>query len=416
LRIPPYTPDPGADVDRAKNPFAPGAGHQPPELAGRDRIIEDADVALKRIIARRPDRGHLLLGLRGVGKTVLLNRIERLAMELQYHVALIEAPEEKPLAELLLPKLRAVLVKLSRRERAKELAVRGLGIVRSFAGAFKVTLAGAEIEVKAEEGIADSGDLESDLPDLLIAVGEAAAADGSGVAILIDEVQYLSTKDLSALIVAMHRVSQRNLPVVLFGAGLPQIAKLAGDAKSYAERLFRFPPIDKLDEAAAAAAIRKPIMEEGAEIENDAIQLICDRTQGYPYFLQEWGYHSWDTAPASPIKVADVEAASIDATTRLDEDFFRVRFDRLTDREKDYMRGMADLGPGPHGSGEIAAALKIDVRSAAPLRDALIRKGMIYSEKHGHNGFTVPMFDDFMRRVMPDWAAPPPRKGGKKRS
>lgn len=397
-------------MNRANNPFAPGAGHQPPELAGRDRIIEDASVALARIIKGRPDRGHILLGLRGVGKTVLLNRIESIALELGYHVALVEAPEEKPLAELLLPKLKGILVKLSRQERAKDLALRGLGVLRSFASAFKITLGGVEIEVSAEEGVADSGDLETDLPALLLAAGEAAAAAGSGVAILIDELQYLSSGDLSALIVAMHRVSQRNEPVVLFGAGLPQIAKLAGDAKSYAERLFRYPPVDKLDDGAAEAAIRKPIEDEGADIQPTAVSLICERTQGYPYFLQEWGYHSWDTAPSSPITVDDVEAASIDAANRLDEDFFRVRFDRLTDREKDYMRAMAELGPGPHRSGDIAGELKIELRSAAPLRDSLIKKGMIYSEKHGRNGFTVPMFDDFMRRAMPDWIAPAPRK------
>lgn len=397
-------------MNRANNPFAPGAGHQPPELAGRDRIIEDASVALARIIKGRPDRGHILLGLRGVGKTVLLNRIETIALGLGYHVALIEAPEEKPLAELLLPKLKGILVKLSRQERAKDLALRGLGVLRSFASAFKIALGGVEIEVSAEEGVADSGDLETDLPAMLLTTGEAAAAAGSGVAILIDELQYLSSRDLSALIVAIHRVSQRNQPVVLFGAGLPQIAKLAGDAKSYAERLFRYPPVDKLDDGAAEAAIRKPIEDEGAGIQPEAVSLIRERTQGYPYFLQEWGYHSWDTAPHSPITVNDVEDASIDATNRLDEDFFRVRFDRLTDREKDYMRAMAELGPGPHRSGDIAAELKIELRSAAPLRDSLIKKGMIYSEKHGRNGFTVPMFDDFMRRAMPEWTAPAPRR------
>lgn len=403
-------------MDRTRNPFAPGAGHQPPELAGRDKIIEDASVALARIVKGRPDRGHLLLGLRGVGKTVLLNRIEKIALDLGYHVALIEAPEEKPLAELLLPKLKSILVKLSRQERAKDLALRGLGILRGFASAFKVTLGGVEIEVNPEEGVADSGDLETDLPAMLIAAGEAAAAAGSGVAILIDEVQYLSAGDLSALIVAMHRVSQRGQPVVLFGAGLPQIAKLAGDSKSYAERLFRYPPVDKLDPEAAEAAIRKPIEEEGAAIEPEAVHLIRERTQGYPYFLQEWGYHAWDLAERSPITVEDVDTASVDATNRLDEDFFRVRFDRLTDREKDYMRAMAELGPGPHRSGDIAAELKIELGSAAPLRDNLIKKGMIYSEKHGRNGFTVPMFDDFMRRAMPDWTPPAPRKAGAKKA
>lgn len=400
-------------MDRTRNPFAPGAGHQPPELAGRDRIIEDASVALSRIIGGRADRGHLLLGLRGVGKTVLLVRIEKLAVELGYHVALIEAPEGKPLADLLLPKLKGILLRLSRQERAKDLAERALGILRSFASAFRITLAGMEIEVSPEEGVADSGDLETDLPEMLSAVGEAAAAAGSGVAILIDEVQYLSPGDLSALIVAMHRVSQRGLPVVLFGAGLPQLAKLAGDAKSYAERLFRYPPVDKLDAAAAEAAIRKPIEDEGAAVQPEAVRLIRERTRGYPYFLQEWGYHAWDAAPRSPITVRDVEIASVDATERLDQDFFRVRFDRLTDREKDYLRAMAQLGPGTHRSGDIAAALGIEISSAAPLRDSLIKKGMIYSEKHGRSAFTVPMFDEYMRRAMPHWTPPPPRRVAK---
>lgn len=403
-------------MDRARNPFAPGAGNQPPELAGRDKIIEDARVALERILKGRSDRGHLLLGLRGVGKTVLLNRIENLAEELNYHVVLIEAPEEKSIAELLTPRLKNILVKLSRHERAKDLAKKALGVLRGFAGAFKVTVGGVELEVGPEAGVADSGDLEIDLPELLLSVGRAAQAAGTGIAILIDEVQYLSGPDLSALIVAMHRVSQKNLPVILFGAGLPQIAKLAGDAKSYAERLFRYPPVDRLDERAAVAAIEKPLRTEAADIMPEAVRHIYERTHGYPYFLQEWGYHSWDAAPASPITLADVEVASIDATNRLDEDFFRVRFDRLTDREKDYMRAMAALGPGSHRSGDIAGALGIPVRSAGPLRDSLIKKGMIYSEKHGRNAFTVPMFDDYMRRAMPEWTAPAPKRGGIPRS
>ena len=396
-------------MERARNPFAPGAGNQPPELAGRDRIIEDARVALVRVLNGRPDRGHLLLGLRGVGKTVLLNRIETLAEETGYHVVLIEAPEEKSIAELLTPRLKTILVKLSRHERAADLAKRALGALRSFAGAFKITIGSLEIELNDEPGVADSGDLEIDLPELLLTVGRAAQAAAAGVTILIDEIQYLSGSDVAALIVAMHRVSQKNLPVILFGAGLPQIAKLAGDAKSYAERLFRYPPVDRLEEGAAYAAIEKPLRTEAVEITPEAVRRIFESTQGYPYFLQEWGYHAWDAAPASPITLDDVEVASVDATNRLDEDFFRVRFDRLTDREKDYMRAMATLGQGPHRSGDIAHQLGITVRSAAPLRDSLIKKGMIYSETHGRNAFTVPMFDAYMRRAMPDWTAPAPR-------
>jgi hypothetical protein len=323
-------------------------------------------------------------------------------------VVSIEAPEDRSLAELLAPRLRGILLKLSRHERAKDVASRGLGILRNFASAFKVTFAGVEVEVTPEPGVADSGDLELDLPEMLLALGRAAQAAETGVAILIDEVQYLSTQDLSALIVAMHRVSQKSLPVILFGAGLPQIARLAGDAKSYAERLFRYPPVDKLDRESALEAIEKPLADGGAAITAKALEQIYTRTQGYPYFLQEWGYHSWDVADGSPITPDDVEVASTDAINRLDEDFFRVRFDRLTDREKDYMRAMAALGPGPHRSADIAGELGITVQGAGPLRDSLIKKGMIYSEKHGTNAFTVPMFDDYMRRAMPQWAPPAP--------
>ena len=396
-------------MDRALNPFAPGAGNQPPELAGRDQIIEDARIALTRVIRGRPDRGHLLLGLRGVGKTVLLNRIEEEAEALGFHVVSLEAPEDRPLAELLVPKLRGVALKLSRHERARDFGLRALGALRNFAAAFRISVAGVDIEVTPEPGLADSGELEMDLPDLLLALGRAAQAAGSGVVLLIDEIQYLSSQDLGALIVALHRVNQKGLPVLLFGAGLPQIARLAGDAKSYTERLFRYPRVDKLDRLAAAEAIEKPLLSEGAAMEPEAVDQIYARTEGYPYFLQEWGYHAWDEANASPITIHDVETASTDAMLRLDGDFFRVRFDRLTDREKDYMRGMAQLGAGPHRSGDVAGVLKISVRSAAPLRDALIRKGMIYSEKHGMVAFTVPMFDDYLRRVMPTWTPPHPR-------
>ena len=387
-------------MDRTKNPFAPGAGTRPPELAGREQIIEGATVALSRVKGGRHSKSQMLLGLRGVGKTVLLNEIARIAEAEGYRVVQLEAPEDRRLAEMLVPPLRTVLYRLSGVEKAKNLAAKGLRALQSFTSAFKVAVGGVEFGV-AEPGLADSGNLENDLPELLMLVAEAAQAADSPVAILIDEVQYLSPEDLSALIVSIHKVGQRQLPLIVFGAGLPQLAALAGDAKSYSERLFDYPPVGPLVEAAAEKAILEPIRNEGADIAAGALRNIVRQTQGYPYFLQEWGSHTWDTAPQSPITEADVSRAT-DATLRdMDQGFFRVRFDRLTPREKDYLRAMAELGAGPHRSGDIATLLNVKVTSVAPLRSGLIKKGMIYSPQHGDTAFTVPMFDAFMKRTIP---------------
>jgi hypothetical protein len=398
-------------MNAAEDPFAPGAGSPPPQLAGRDEVLENARIALQRIISGTPDRGHLLLGLRGVGKTVLLNRIEALASDAGFHTVEIEATEQGNLPEVLAPHLRSVLVKLSRSELAKDVARRGLVTLRNFASAFKVTLGGIEIGVEAEDEGADTGNLEIDLPDLLGSIGAAAKAAGGGVAILIDEVQYLSSEELSALLRSMHRVTQKGLPVVLFGAGLPQLAALAGEAQSYAERLFRYPTIDKLDDRAAAEAIQEPLCRRGVEIDSDAIKEITRATGGYPYFLQEWGSHTWRKAVASPIRATDVQEASEDALLQLDNDFFRVRFDRLTPMEREYMRAMAELGPGPHSSGAIAKAMGKSTASVGPLRDGVIKKGMAYSPEYGKTAFTVPMFDAFMRRMMPEWQPPASPRG-----
>ena len=254
-----------------------------------------------------------------------------------------------------------------------------------------------------EPGLAASGDLETDLTDLLVAIGEAARAADQPTAILIDEVQYLNDEDLRALIVALHRISQKALPLIMFGAGLPQLAAVSGEAKSYSERLFDFPGVGPLDEVSIRDAIRVPIEEAGAEVDDDALSEIAERTEGYPYFLQEWGAHSWNAATESPVTLEDVVSASGKAVAALDASFFRVRFDRLTPREQEYLRAMAELGPGPHRSGEVAAKLGIAVTSAGPLRTGLIRKGMIWSPSHGDTAFTVPMFDQYMFRAMPDW-------------
>jgi DNA-binding CsgD family transcriptional regulator len=380
----------------ALNPYTPGAGAPPPELAGRDALLAEAELAVARTRAGRHAKGLLMLGLRGVGKTVLLNEIEQRAERDGAQTVSFEAPDGRALAQLLVPPMRRALRRLKLTERVKD----AFRAVHSFASHARLTVEGIEYGL-APPGVADSGDLDLDLTDLFLAVGEAARDQGTAVVLLVDEVQYLSESDLGALIVAIHKVTQRQLPLVLFGAGLPQLAGLAGNAKSYAERLFDYPPVGSLDDLAARRALREPAREAGADYEDDALDALVGATQGYPYFLQEWGKHTWNAAPRSPITRADVQAATPTALAALDDSFFRVRLDRLTPREKDYVRAMAGLGPGPHRSGEIADALGIRVQTAGPLRDRLIRKGMIYSPAHGDTAFTVPMFDAFLRRVMP---------------
>lgn len=396
-------------MDPRKNPFSPGAGAPPPALVGRDEIITAADIALHRIRDGRPEKSQMLLGLRGVGKTVLLNRIGQIAEELGYLRVKLEAPEGQRLAAYLAPALKSTLIQLSRSEIAKDLAGQALGALRGFASAFKVSIGEFHMEVN-DSPTADSGNLEIDLPALLESVGKAARACDGCVAILIDEIQYLTLEDLRALIVSFHMISQGGLPVVLFGAGLPQVAGLAGDAKSYAERLFDYPPVGPLDDAAAREAILLPLREEGVGINEDALAQIVGITNGYPYFLQEWGKHAWRVADASPINLYDIEKASKEATEALDKNFFRVRFDRLTPREQDYLRAMAELGSRAHRSGEVAKLLDRKVESLGPLRSGLIKKGMVWSPSHGDTAFTVPLFDEFMKREMPEWNPPAKNK------
>lgn len=392
-------------MDPIRNPFAPGAGTPPPELAGRDEIIGAAKITLARIRGGRAEKSQMLLGLRGVGKTVLLNRIAKDAEDMGYLAVRLEAPEGKRLAAYLAPALKAVLVRLSKVARAKAYVATAVGALRGFASAFKVSIGEFELEV-TEPKTADSGNIEIDLPDLLVATGKAAKAADTSVALFVDEVQYLTEEDLRGLIVALHRVAQEGLPLVLFGAGLPQVAALAGEAKSYAERLFAYPEVGALTPTAAASAVGEPIRNQDCEIEPVALESIVEVTKGYPYFLQEWGKHAWNMAPQSPIKACDVDVAGQSATETLDKNFFRVRFDRLTPREQDYLRAMAQLGAGPHPSGAIADAMGTISENVGPLRSGLIKKGMIYSPKHGETAFTVPMFDEFMCRAIPTWSAP----------
>ncbi|RFC64070.1 ATP-binding protein [Fulvimarina endophytica] len=385
-------------MDPVRNPFAPGAGSQPPELAGRAEIVTAADTALQRVLIGRPAQSQMFLGLRGVGKTVLLNRIERLAEDHGFLTSFIEAPEDKRLADLLYPKIHQVLRKLSLVEAAKTASHRALKALRSFAGAFRIKVGDFEVAVDPEPGLADSGNLEYDVTELFQSVGEAARAAGRGWAILIDEVQYLSPEELGALIVAIHRVNQRSLPILLFGAGLPAIAALSGDAKSYAERLFVFPKVGPLSAVDAANAIRQPIEEEGERIEEDLVSAIVGLTEGYPYFLQEWGYQVWNASPGSPIAMACLQPARKEALRRLDDGFFKVRIERLTPKERDYVIAMARLGTGPYRSADVADGLGEKLTTLGPRRAQIIAKGMIYSPGHGDIAFTVPMFEAYLKR------------------
>lgn len=386
------------------NPFAPGAGTPPPELAGRDDLLETVRVATERVRRGLPAKSVLMVGLRGVGKTVLLDRMRDEAEGTGIQTLRIEAPEGRSLPAILAPQLRQALLRLSRNAQAKDLAHRALRALAGFAKALKLKYRDIEVglDFDPEPGLADNGDLEQDLQALLEVVGEAAQKAGTAVALFIDELQYVQEDQLAALITALHRTAQRRLPVVLVGAGLPQLRGQMGSAKSYAERMFDFPEIGPLAEADSRIAIARPLEAQDVQIEEQALEQIVRRTQGYPYFLQEWGKQVWDAAAGSLITLRDVETASQSVVAALDEGFFRVRFDRLTPTEKRYLRAMAELGPGPHRSGDIADRLARKVTSLAPVRAQLISKGMVWSPTHGDTAFTVPLFDEFMRRVMPD--------------
>jgi hypothetical protein len=390
-------------MDPRTNPYAPGAGYPPPELAGRDEIIERAAIALDRIRNGLAARSFILYGLRGVGKTVLLNKIRLDAEARGFAPIQIEVPEERSLPGVLVPALRATLLKLSRGEAVRAGLAGAMKALSSFTKALKIKYEDITInvDIEAERGIADSGDLELDLADLLKAVARAAAERGTAVVLAIDELQYVPKDQVAALIAALHQASQYQLPIAMIAAGLPQLVGQTGRAKSYAERLFEFAPIDRLDDKAAGLALCKPAEKLGVGFAAAAVAQILGQTYGYPYFLQEWGKHSWNIADRSPIGEADAREATLAALAELDASFFRVRFDRLTPAEKRYMRAMAELGSGPHRSGDIAETLKKKVTSVAPVRNALIAKGMLYSPSHGDTAFTVPLFDGFMKRTMP---------------
>lgn len=392
-------------MDPIKNPFSPGAGSPPPKLAGRAPVLEQARVLLGRVMIGKAEKSLMLTGLRGVGKTVLLNEVRRMAQEAGYRTVLIEAHEEKALGPLIAAPLKAVLFDLDRMAQTGDRVKRGLRVLRSFLGGLKVKVGELEIglDIEPETGAADSGDIEIDLPNVLEALGEAAKEKNSAIAILIDEIQYLSQKELGAIIMAMHRMQQRQLPVVLLGAGLPVLPGLAGESKSYAERLFAFPDIGALSEADANQAISEPAVQEGVTLTASALTETYRLTKGYPYFIQEWCYQMWNLAVSSPIELELVQSAAEAVVKRLDQNFFRVRFDRLTPGEKNFLRAMAQLGSGAIRSGDIANCLGVKVNSIGPVRSKLIKKGMIYSPAYGDIAFTVPLFDEFMKRAMPDF-------------
>lgn len=390
-------------MDPRTNPYAPGAGSPPPELTGRDRVIEAASVALDRMRNGLVARSLMLVGLRGVGKTVLLNRLHNDALANGFATMLLEAPEKRSLPALLVPAMRAALIKLDRLTAGGELAKRAMRALGGFVQAMKIKYDDIEfgLDLGLEPGVADTGDLDADLIGLFQAVGEAARERQTVLVLFIDELQYVEENQLAALITALHRCAQLQLPVTMIGAGLPQLVGQMGRAKSYAERLFEFTAIGPLPDEAASQAITAPARRFDVDFEEAALQEILHQTKGYPYFLQEWGKHSWQCARTSPITVADVHEATRQALAELDGSFFRVRLDRLTPSEKRYLRAMAELGPGPHRSGDIAHQLGREVQTVAPTRAKLIAKGMVYSPAHGDTGFTVPLFDAYMRRMMP---------------
>lgn len=394
-------------MDPIRNPFAPGAGTPPPELAGRDELRESLRITIARAKLGRPAKSAMLVGLRGVGKTVLLDRVREDAEAAGFQTIRVEAPEGRSLPSILAPQLRQALLRLSQVEAAKEVAIRGLRALAGFAKKLKVTFGDIEVglDYEPELGLADNGDLEHDLQALFEQVGAAAKAAETVLVIFIDELQFVEEPQMAALITAMHRTEQRQLPIVLVGAGLPQLRGRMGNAKSYAERLFDFPIIGPLPPDAARLALAKPLADEGVSIHPDALSQILQVTQGYAYYLQQWGSHTWRAASSSPIGIDAVHTASLTAVAALDESFFRVRFDRLTPKEKKYLRAMAELGAGPHRSGDIAGSYGASVSSLAPTRSSLIAKGMVWSPNHGDTAFTVPMFDEFMQRIMPgtDW-------------
>ncbi len=389
-------------MDPLFNPYAPGAGTPPPELAGRDAILADARLAIQRNMSGQSARSFMFVGLRGVGKTVLLNEIQAMAEEEGALTDFIEIGSNEPLPRLVIATLRSILLKLDRIKGVSEHVKKGLRVLKSFVGSVTVKVEGIEfsVDIDGEQGVADSGTLNRDLAEVFVAAGEAAKARKSSIVILIDEIQNLPMEEFEALIMAVHRVDQKRLPLLVVGAGLPHLVRLSGSAKTYAERLFEYPDIGPLEPSDARHALVKPAARAAVEFEEEAISTVVYETQGYPYFLQEWGYQAWNTAKVTPITAEDIERSSATVIERLDRNFFKSRYERLTDPQKAYLYAMAKCGPGPHRTGQIAKALGKSSQQLGPTRDALIISGMIYSPRYGYAAFTVPLFDAFMKRIQ----------------
>lgn len=362
------------------------------------------EVAVQRLAQGRFERSMMLKGLRGVGKTVLLNEFGKIAEQQGWIHAHLEATEDVHIAKSIAVLARRSLLELSASARAKDRASRALGVLRSFVKVH-VPMGGTEgplvIDFEPLPGRADSGDLDVDLSGLFTELGEAAESAGTGVFLTIDEIQYLARSELSALIVGLHRVSQVGLPLLVAGAGLPSLPGLAGEARSYAERLFRYVDIGSLSSSDARQALAQPVEDEGASWIPEAVERVIADTNGYPYFLQEFGKQAWNLAEGDSITISNVEAASRLAVDDLDQGFFRARIDKTTDAERDYLRAMAALGgPGPYRSGDVSRHLGKKTTQTGPTRDSLIKRGLCYAPRHGDLAFTVPMFDEFIRRTL----------------
>ena len=390
-------------MDPRANPYTPGAGTVPPALAGREVELERFDVLLDRLWRGHTAQSQIVTGLRGVGKTVLLNRFGELAEERDWVTVEAEIEPTTSFGPLMARMCRRSLYSLDAPKRWGARARRAAEVLKSFTLTVDpdgtLTL-GADIE--PAHGRADSGLLADDLTDLFVGLGEAAKEKHTGVLFLLDEIQFLAKSDLAAFILALHKTTQRQLPITLVAAGLPQIPKLAGEAKSYAERLFIFPKIGRLPDVDAARAFQEPAANLGVVIDDEAVAVAVDFTEGYPYFIQELGSAVWEIAENDHVSVTDMRAALPVVRRKRDDSFFLVRVERCTDLELAYMRAMAELGAGPQKSGEVATTLGYSKsEELGPTRANLISKGLIYTPSHGLAEFTVPQFDQFLRRHMP---------------
>ena len=384
-------------MDPVQNPFSPGAGTPPPELAGRGELLEEARIMIGRALNGRSTQGMLMTGLRGVGKTVILNELMRMAEEQGALSLFVEATAESTLSELLASELKKLFFSLNRIAGTADKVKKGLVVLRNFIGAVHLKVGDIGLDIEPFAGIADSGNIETDLADLFECVAEAAKEKKKAVLLLVDEVQYLPKKELGALIMAFHRLQQRQLPFAVIGAGLPMLAELAGKTKSYAERLFLYPQVDALTFEATRQAIETPFASCGVQVERRAVEKVYEQSKGYPYFIQEWGYQIWNRVERKRVGVDDIDEVRAKVVKRLDENFFHARLERLTAGEKDFLYRMSLCSGNIHVA-DVAKALGSNVASLSKRRASLLAKGMIYSPRYGELAFTVPMFGQFMRR------------------